>query len=247
MSRLASPIALLVALPLLPACSAGSGDGLTSLSGAYTAGPADGGDDFGTDDGSEGSEESEGGGGEGPISAGSAEGTSGAADDGAGNPLCCQVGPQAGCDSAATEECVCTSEPSCCQNVWSQECVDLAAACGDPFCAEPPGDDDGSTGEPGAELACDPDFEFSPGDPAANVAFTAMFSDPVGLTWVGMRAEGPGGAAFDGEWGGVVGSGPFTWSHGFDGLPAGVWTFTFTHRQTENGADIIAGVCQKQI
>jgi hypothetical protein len=243
MPRHASRIALLVVPTLLLACSAGSSDGLTSLSGAYTAGPADGGD-MGTESGTEGSEGESA---EGPVTTvASADGTSGS-DDGQGNPLCCQVGAQAGCDSEETETCVCTSRPTCCQNVWAQECVDLAVACGDPFCSDAPDTDDGTTGEPGVDLECDPDFGFSPQNPAPGVAFTATFTDPVGLTWVGMHAEGPGGAAIDGEWGGVTGSGPFTWSYGYDGLAAGVWTFTFTHRQTENGADLVAGVCQKQI
>src|SRR5262245_15716950 len=114
MPRLASRIALLALLPLPSACAAGGDDGLTGLSGAYTAGPADG----GTASGSEGSD---GEATEGPATtAASADGTTGGADDG-GNPLCCEVGPQAGCDSEVTEACVCTSRPSCCQNVWAQE------------------------------------------------------------------------------------------------------------------------------
>ena len=243
-------IALLIALPLLSlslaACSAGADDGLTGFSGAYSAGPADGGD------AGSGSEGSAGESGEGPATTASgADGTSGGADGGEGNPLCCQVGPQSGCDSEVTEACVCTSRPLCCQNVWSQECVDLAIACDDPFCGGGGSDDgtDGTTGDPGVDLECDPDFVFSPANPAAGVPFTATFSDPVGLTWVGMHAEGPGGATAQGG-NEVIGEdapgGPYHWSYDFAGLAAGVWTFSFTHRNTENGADLIAGTCQKQ-
>lgn len=245
MPRHASRIALLLVVPLsIAACSAGSDDGLTGFSGAYTAGPADGGD-TGTASGSDGSAGESA---EGPATtAASADGTSGGADGGEGNPLCCQVGPQPGCDSDVTEACVCTSMPACCQNVWSQDCVDLAVACGDPFCSDAPATDDGgSTGDPGVDLECDPAFEFSPANPAPGVAFTATFSDPVGLTWVGMHAEGPGGAMAEGGNLQISGSGPFHWSYDFAGLAAGVWTFSFTHRDTENGADLIAGTCQKQ-
>ena len=243
MPRPASRIALLLLLPLFPACAAGTDDGLTGFSGAYSAGPAEG--DEGTASGSEGSEGSAE-----ASTAASADDTGGGSDGGEGSPLCCQVGPQAGCDSEATEACVCTSRPACCQNVWAQECVDLAMACGDPFC-DGSGTDGGTTtgddtGDTGVELACDPDFEFSPEDPAAGAPFTATFSDPVGLTWVGMHAEAPGGVMVEGGNLQITGSGPFHWSYDFAGLAAGVWTFTFTHRQTEDGADIIAGTCQKQ-
>jgi len=247
MPRPASRIALLLlSLSLVSACAAGTDDGLTGFSGAYTAGPADGGD-TGTASDSAGSEGSA----DGPATtAASADGTSGGADGGEGNPLCCQVGAQAGCDSEPTEACVCTSRPACCQNVWTQECVDLAVECGDPFCAEGPGTDDGTTGDDtadtGVDLECDPDFTFAPEDPTAGMPFSATFGDPVGLTWVGMHAEGPGGATVEGSNLVITGSGPFYWSYDFAGLAAGVWTFSFTHRQTENGADITAGTCQKQ-
>lgn len=235
---------LLVGLPLAAACAAGTEEGLSGFtSAAYTAGPSDE-----SGEGTEGSEGSEdGNSAEGPITtAGSADGTStsGGGDDG-GNPLCCQPGGQAGCDSETTEACVCTSQPSCCQNVWSQECVDLAIACGDPFCADDSGTD--SDTETGAEpLDCDPNFAFMPGNPAPGVSFDTTFSDPIGLTWVGMSAAGPGGAVIEGEWGGVTGNGPYTWSYGYDGLAAGVWTFTFTHRESENGPDIVRATCEKQ-
>jgi len=57
---------------------------------------------------------------------------------------CCEVSPTPGCGNEATEMCVCTVQPSCCQSVWSQQCVDIAIApCADPACVAP-----GSTGEP---------------------------------------------------------------------------------------------------
>jgi hypothetical protein len=236
---------VLLAVPtLVAACSAGSDDGLTSLSGAFTAGPADGDGTASGSAGSEGSTESP------PTTGASADGTSGGADGGEGNPLCCEVGPQAGCESEVTEACVCTSRPACCQNVWTQECVDLAVECGDPFCTDVPGSDGGTTADGGPELECDPDFEFAPQNPAPGVPFTATFTDPVGLTYVGMHASGPGGATIDG--GNLVitedmPGGPYHWSYDFEGLAAGVWTFEFTYRQTENGADIVAGTCQKQL
>lgn len=242
MPKVIAQSALLV-VPLL-ACSAGTTDGLTGLSGAYSAGPSEGSDTGGSEGSEEDSADSA------MTTGASAEGTSGGADGGVGNPLCCQVGSQAGCENDTTEACVCTSLPACCQNVWSQDCVDLAVACGDPFCS---GDDestsDGTTGDTsdtGVDLECDPDFEFSPQNPAAGVAFSATFSDPVGLTWVGMHAEGPGGAMVEGGNLEITGSGPFHWSYDFAGLAAGVWTFTFTHRQSENGGDIVAGACLKQ-
>jgi hypothetical protein len=226
-------LALLVVLPLGSACAAGSDDGLTGLSGAYTAGPAG-------DSGDESIGSSSG------ATDASADGT-GAATGGEGNPLCCQVGAQAGCDSMVTEACVCASQPSCCQNVWAQACVDLAIACGDPFCSDQPGTDDDSGTDTGADLACDPDFVFFPANPAPDVPVNVTFSDPVGLTWVGMRAEGPGGATVLGMNEEISDSGGlFHWSYDFAGMAAGVWTFSFTHRDTENGPDLEQGTCQKQ-
>lgn len=87
--------------------------------------------------------------------------------DGTGQPppdgSCCQVSPSAGCGNPEIETCVCTIEPSCCQSVWNQDCVDLAGTpCGDPACdgpppttgttGNPPGD---SSGEPPPMLTCD--------------------------------------------------------------------------------------------
>lgn len=238
MLRIGSRVTLLLVVG--SACSAGTSDGLTSLSGAYTAGPADG-----------GSTETEGTAGTADTAdpgttVGSADGTSGG--DG-GNPLCCEPGAQAGCDSMTTEACVCTSLPSCCQNVWSQACVDLAITCGDPFCSDAPATDDGPGTDTGVELECDGDFEFSPANPAPGVPFTATFTDPVGIVYVGMYASGPGGAQVDGTNLVVtedMPGGPYHWSYDFAGLAAGVWTFAFTHRETENGPDLVRGTCQKQ-
>lgn len=68
--------------------------------------------------------------------------------DSTGDPpgaSCCQVAPTPGCGNQEIEMCVCTLEPACCQEVWRQDCVDLAIdPCGDPACAMP-----GSTSEPG--------------------------------------------------------------------------------------------------
>jgi hypothetical protein len=244
MLRPASCLALLVVLPLASACAAGGDDGLTGLSGAYSVGPADEGGTASETGGSTGESA------EGPLgTSSSADGTGDGSGGDVGNPLCCEVGAQAGCDSMVTEACVCTSQPSCCQNVWAQTCVDLAIACGDPYCTDAPATDDGGSTDTGVELECDPDFEFSPANPAPGVAFTATFTDPVGLTWVGMHASGPGGATVEG--GNLQISddgpgGPFHWSYDFAGLAAGVWTFEFTYREAENGADIVAGTCDKQ-
>ncbi|MCH9686951.1 MAG: hypothetical protein K0V04_36285, partial [Deltaproteobacteria bacterium] len=151
-----------------------------------------------------------------------------------------------GCGSMATESCVCTSVPACCQAVWSAQCVELAIACGDPFCVDDPATTgEGSTGDPLPPLECDAGFSFAPVDPAAGVAFDAMFSDPDGLPWVGMTAEDEAGGIVIGQWGGVDPG--FTWTHHFSGLAAGVWTFRFTYRDTENGPDIVRGSCQKQL
>lgn len=148
--RLASLVSLgalcLGASSLLGACATGvEDDGLGGLSAAYSAGPA--GD-------SEGDSESGSGGGESGSGPGPAttspepspsDGSSGGDE---GNPQCCESHPTAGCDSEATESCVCTSQPSCCQAVWTQDCVDLAIACGDPFCEDDTGGGGSSTGDP---------------------------------------------------------------------------------------------------
>lgn len=69
--------------------------------------------------------------------------------DSTGDPTpdasCCQVAATPGCGNQEIEMCVCTLEPTCCQDVWRQDCVDLAIdPCADPACAMP-----GSTSEPG--------------------------------------------------------------------------------------------------
>lgn len=238
MRPLASSLAALGILG--SACSVGNDEGYASLSATLSAGPIDGDT---TPAGTGGSTS-----GGSVTGAASADGTSEGGGTDVGNPLCCQVGAQAGCESAVTEACVCTSQPSCCQNAWSQACVDLAIACGDPFCSEV-ATDDGSGSDTGQPLECDPDFAFAPASPGPGVPFSATFTDPVGLTWVGMHADGPGGASVEGGNLQITDDGPggpFHWTYDFAGLAAGVWTFSFTHRQTEAGADIVAGTCQKQ-
>ncbi len=88
-------------------------------------------------------------------------------DTGEPGGSCCQVSASAGCGDPQIQTCVCTIDPSCCQEVWSQECVDLAGmTCNDPGCTEPPpmttgmstgGEEStGSTGEPPPPtLECD--------------------------------------------------------------------------------------------
>jgi hypothetical protein len=158
--RLGSILSSLAVLSLLGACATGQEDDFGGLSGAYSAGPADGtegGDTEGTEGGDTEDE---------PMPVTSVGGTdpsppgdSSGGDDTDGNPLCCQAHPSEGCNSTVTESCVCTSEPSCCQAVWTQECVDLAIACGDPYCEDDTGGestdggstDGGSTGDPPEE------------------------------------------------------------------------------------------------
>lgn len=142
--RLASQVCL-AALSLLGACASGAEEGLGSLSGAYSAGPAAGSDEGESEgESSEGESES----GPAPATTGAepppSEDSTGSAD--VGNPLCCEAHPSGGCESPTTEGCVCASQPSCCQAVWTEGCVDLAVACGDPFCEEASGGE--STGEP---------------------------------------------------------------------------------------------------
>jgi len=231
----------LVGLPLLSACAAGSDDGLTGFSSAaYTAGPVGDSGDGETEGDSDGSGSASA---DGSGSA-SADGTStsGGGDDG-GNPLCCEPGGQAGCGSDATESCVCAALTSCCEAVWTSDCVDLAIACGDPFCAdEPTGTADG--GDPPPEC---PDFVFMP-EPTAGASITVTFSDPVGLVYVGMYADGPGGASIQGSNEDIRGSmGAFTWSYDYSGLAAGLWTFRFIHRDSVDGPELVRGTCQRML
>lgn len=68
--------------------------------------------------------------------------------DSTGDPpgaSCCEVAPTPGCGNQTTEMCVCTLDPSCCQDGWRQDCVDMAIdPCNDPACGG-----SGSTGTPG--------------------------------------------------------------------------------------------------
>ncbi|MEM7154697.1 MAG: hypothetical protein AAF799_17745 [Myxococcota bacterium] len=249
MSRSRS-LLMLLAIPFATACAGGTqNEGAGSLSGGYSAGSPGGGMTDGEEP--EGSDTD-------PYptanpmpAEGSGDGgtdgwTSGQGDDGA--PECCEVAPTPGCGSEVTEACVCTLMPACCQQVWSADCVDLAVECGDPYCVEGGSDDGdmGTTGGDPVELPCDDAFDFFPLHPAPGVGFDGMFSDPNGLTWVHMRAEGPGGVTIDGSWVGVEGGSPFTWTWSFAGMAAGTWTFTFTHRESEGGPELVHGTCQKQ-
>lgn len=125
---------------LLAACATGADDEGGGGPSVFSGGPAD--DPYGEETEGEETEDDPP-----PPPGDSVGGTgpdpSGGEDD--GNPLCCEVHPDAGCDSATTESCVCASRPECCQQVWTQDCVDLAIACGDPYCegdpADPPPDD----------------------------------------------------------------------------------------------------------
>ncbi len=242
MSRFAQLAPMLLAL-VATACATGD-DGISPT----TFGGPGGGASAGDESGSTGEIEDESGDDDDSMpmtsSGGSADGTTGGEGGDDGNPLCCEVGAQAGCDSPTTEACVCTSQPACCQAVWSQECVDLAIACEDPYCADEESEGTGTTGG-GVELECDMDFSFVPPNPAPGVPFTARFTDPDGLTYVGITAQGPGGTVM-GQHTGHTGTGPFTWSFDYDGLEAGVWTFSFTHHQQANDPDIIQGTCDKQ-
>lgn len=124
-------------LCLLAACATGAEDGYGGLSGAHVAGSA------------EASEGSAGEGSEGePEPATTEPATDGGTTEGEdeGSALCCAPHGAGGCGSATTESCVCASQPACCQAAWSQACVDLAIACGDPFCEGAASDE--STGDP---------------------------------------------------------------------------------------------------
>lgn len=229
---------LLLAVPFVSACAVGSEDGPGSFTSALTVGPGGETGDAATesDDAST----------EGPGTAGSADGTTGGPD--LGNPLCCQPGAQAGCGSELTESCVCTAQTSCCEAVWGPECVDLAIACGDPYCTDGSGSSSGDAeADTGSMLECDDAFTFMPANPAPGVEVNVTFTDPIGLTYVGMRAEGPGGVMLIGGDEVISGMGPFFWSYDFNGLAAGVWTFSFTHRESADGPDLVRGTCQKQI
>lgn len=240
MIRLAPLVALVMALPLASGCAKGDGDvGFSGFGPAGPAGATSEGAEEDTDDAEDTGPE------DGASSSQSADGTSGSGDD-EGNPLCCEPGPQAGCESVTTESCVCAGLPECCQAVWSSECVDMAIACGDPYCLPAGGSGDEDSGAMPPPLDCDGNFSFSPQNPAPGVPFTATFSDPIGLTWVGMHAEGSGGSSVEGSGPDIAGNGPFSWSYDYAGMAAGVWTFVFTHRQSEDGPDLVRSTCEKQ-
>lgn len=91
--------------------------------------------------------------------------------DSSSDSSCCEVSPTPGCGNEETEMCVCTVQPSCCQSVWSQQCVDIAIApCADPACLAP-----GSTGEPGDGS--------SSGDPPPMVSCDALAMQEGWMYW----------------------------------------------------------------
>lgn len=59
--------------------------------------------------------------------------------------LCCEESPTVGCGDSECEACVCEEAPLCCEDIWDQNCVELAQSlcgweCGCGGCAPVPGD-----------------------------------------------------------------------------------------------------------
>lgn len=102
-------------------------------------------------------------------------------DDGAdpppqGNGDCCTPQALGGCADAAVEACVCADDPTCCEQVWDDFCVESVDGLGCGQCGNaPPADDDG--GAPmGGGACCMP--QRGPGCADAMVEACVCAADP---------------------------------------------------------------------
>ncbi|TKD11862.1 M23 family metallopeptidase [Polyangium fumosum] len=91
-------------------------------------------------------------------------------------------------------------------------------------------------------LPCDAGFAFD-SNPITSPILTVSYTNQTPYAYVNMKVTGPGAPAS--QWGGVGGSGPYTWTYTVYGYDPGVLTFTFV--EGENGGNPGNPVAQCQI
>ncbi|MBK9263185.1 MAG: M23 family metallopeptidase [Polyangiaceae bacterium] len=101
----------------------------------------------------------------------------------------------------------------------------------------------GSTGSGGSPpmLPCDPGFAFD-SNPISSPIVTASFTHGTPYAYVDMEVSGPGEPVS--QWGGVVGSGPFTWTYTVNGYEPGILTFKFVEGKNAGSPGNVVATCQ---
>lgn len=90
-----------------------------------------------------------------------------------------------------------------------------------------PPTDTGATALPTWTCAtADLSMRFAPAPVDAATPLDVSITGDTGYVYVDLAASGPGSATV--TWGGVTGSGPYTWGYVVTGLSEGTWTFRFT-------------------
>lgn len=99
----------------------------------------------------------------------------------------------------------------------------------------------GSSSGVNPALPCDPGFAFD-SNPISSPIVKASYTNNVGYAYVDMEVTGPGMPSS--EWGGVVGSSPFTWTYTIYGYQPGILTFKFVEGKTNGNPGNVVASCQ---
>ena len=103
------------------------------------------------------------------------------------------------------------------------------------------GSSNGSSSGINPTLQCDPGFAFD-SNPISSPIIKASYTNNVGYAYVDMEVTGPGMPSS--EWGGVVGSSPFTWTYTIYGYDPGILTFKFVEGKTGGSPGNVVARCQ---
>jgi len=90
-------------------------------------------------------------------------------------------------------------------------------------------------------LPCDPGFAFD-SNPISSPIVKASYTNNTGYAYVDMEVTGSGMPSS--EWGGVVGSSPFTWTYSIYGYDPGTLTFKFVEGKTNGKPGNVVATCQ---
>jgi len=103
------------------------------------------------------------------------------------------------------------------------------------------GSSNGSSSGVNPALPCDPGFAFD-SNPITAPIINASYTNNVGYAYVDMEVTGPGMPSS--QWGGVVGSSPFTWTYTIYGYAPGILTFKFVEGKNNGNPGNVVATCQ---
>lgn len=90
-------------------------------------------------------------------------------------------------------------------------------------------------------LPCNAGFAFD-SNPITAPILTASYTHNTPYAYVDMEVSGPGAPAS--QWGGVVGSGPYTWTYTVNGYDPGILTFKFVEGKNGGNPGNVVAQCQ---